>query len=520
MAIVALLYTLFYNYTFFKYLVDVFEFRGINIVYDISVAINLFLFIFFCFTVLASKYTTKPFLIFTVMVSSFTTYFMNTYNIVIDDLMYQNVLQTNINESIDLFSFKLILYVLFLGVLPSIFIYRYKITYHSFKKELKNRLKIILIVLLLVGSTVLSFSGFYTSFFRGHKDLKYYANPTFWVYSVVRYYRKNYFSEDIVLKAMGEDAKIVEGDGVKKELIVLVVGEATRADHFSLNGYDRETNPLLAQEDIINFSQMSSCGTTTAVSVPCMFSIYGRGEYDYKKGISTENLLDVLGHTNDVSILWRDNNSDSKGVALRVEYQDYKEPHLNPVCDDECRDEGMIVGLDKYIEKNKDKDIFIVLHQMGNHGPSYYKRYTKEFERFTPVCQTNQVEECSDEELRNAYDNALLHTDSFLKDVIDFLKPYSNDYATAMVYMSDHGESLGENNLYLHGIPYFIAPDAQTHVASLVWFGDEMKKELDMVKIESLKDKPFSQDNLFHTILGLFEVDTKVYDEKLDMFGR
>jgi lipid A ethanolaminephosphotransferase len=255
---------------------------------------------------------------------------------------------------------------------------------------------------------------------------------------------------------------------------------------------------------------MYSCGTSTAESVPCMFSIFDRANYSYKKGISTENVVDVLNKTNEVSILWRDNNSDSKGVALRVDFEDYRTSQTNTICDDECRDEGMIVGLDKYIEQHKNKNILIVLHQMGNHGPAYYKRYVKEFEKFAPVCKTNQLEACSKEEVSNAYDNAVLYTDYFLSKVINFLKPYSQNFETSMFYISDHGESLGENGLYLHGMPYFIAPDAQKHVASVMWLGNGKKENI---------EKPYSQDNLFHTLLGFYGVKTSVYKEDMDILN-
>ena len=249
-----------------------------------------------------------------------------------------------------------------------------------------------------------------------------------------------------------------------------------------------------------------------------MFSIFPRDEYSYKKGISTENVLDVLKNTKDISILWRDNNSDSKGVALRADYEDYQTPKINTICDDECRDEGMLVGLDEYIEKNKDRDIFIVLHQMGNHGPAYYKRYPKEFEKFTPVCKTNQLENCTQEEIGNAYDNAILYTDYFLSKTINFLKPYSQTHQTALFYISDHGESLGENGLYLHGMPYAIAPKTQKNVGSFIWIGDGlMEKEYSKEKLKSYKEKEFSHDNLFHTVLGLFEVETEVYKKELDI---
>ena len=156
---------------------------------------------------------------------------------------------------------------------------------------------------------------------------------------------------------------------------------------------------------------------------------------------------------------------------------------------------------------------------MGNHGPAYFKRYPKEFEKFTPVCKTNQLEECSKEEVSNAYDNAILHTDYFLSQVINFLKPYSNDYETGMLYMSDHGESLGENGLYLHGMPYMIAPKEQTNVASIFWASEGLKEDLDTQKLKSYKDKEFSQDNLFHSLLGLFEVQSEVYKKDMDIFN-
>jgi lipid A ethanolaminephosphotransferase len=251
-----------------------------------------------------------------------------------------------------------------------------------------------------------------------------------------------------------------------------------------------------------------------------MFSIYTKDEYDYKKGITTQNILDVLTNTKDVNVLWRDNNSDSKNVALRVQYEDFKTSKTNTICEEgECRDEGMIVGLDEYIEKSQGKDILIVLHQMGNHGPAYYKRYPKEFEKFTPVCKTNQLEKCTNEEVNNAYDNAILHTDYFLSEVINFLKPYSKTHETAMIYMADHGESLGENGLYLHGVPYFMAPSTQTHVASVMWFGESLKKEYDTQKLKTYSHEAFSQDNLFHTLLGLFEVETKVYEPTMDILN-
>ena len=516
--LVALFLVIFDNVSFFTNVTEVYPLSGNNIYFIGSLAIVLLFFTNILLTLLSSKYTTKLFLIILVFISALTKYFMNTYSVVIDDSMIQNSLQTNFAESLDLFSLQLLAYAFFLGVIPSYIIYKLPIEYKSFKQESYAKFKSIILSLIIIVILVLSFSKYYTSFFREHKTLRYHTNPTYWMYSLGKYINTTFNSAPTVVQSIGDDAKISETMNEKKELVILVVGEAARADRFSLNGYEKETNPLLKKEDIINFSNVSSCGTSTAVSVPCMFSIFGKDDYDYKKGIGTQNILDVISKSG-VEVLWRDNNSDSKGVALRVSFEDYRTPQRNTICvDGECRDIGMLVGLDKFIEKNKGKDILIVLHQMGNHGPAYYKRYPKEFEKFTPVCKTNQLEQCTKEELSNAYDNAILYTDYFLSHVINFLKPYGNTHETAMIYLSDHGESLGENGLYLHGMPYFMAPESQTKVGAMMWFGSEdIKEDVNVDKLKTYRDKPFSQDYLFSTLLNIFEVDTKLYDKKLDI---
>ena len=306
-------------------------------------------------------------------------------------------------------------------------------------------------------------------------------------------------------------------DDIERELIIFVVGETARADHFSLNGYAKKTNPLLEQETLFNMPQMSSCGTSTAVSLPCMFSILSQDQFSNDDAAHMENAIDVLKHAG-VNILWRDNNSSSKGVADRVTYESFKSPETNPVCDVECRDIGMLSGLDDYIEKHPTGDILIVLHQMGNHGPAYYKRYPAEFETFKPACKTAQLEACSQQQISNAYDNAILYTDYFLAESIQFLKSYSNRFETALMYVSDHGESLGESGIYLHGLPLFIAPQAQTHVPAFLWLGENYD-DVEPEPLAHLARQPLTHDNLFHTLLGLFEIDSKVHDKTKDIIN-
>lgn len=294
----------------------------------------------------------------------------------------------------------------------------------------------------------------------------------------------------------------------------MVVGETARADRFSLNGYKKITNPLLARENIVSFNNVTSCGTSTGVSVPCMFSVLGKENYEKQLALHTENALEVL-YENKVQILWRDNNSDSKGVAVRLDYENFKTPTLNPVCDKECRDIGMLSGLDQYVAAHLHQDILIVLHQMGNHGPEYYRRYPEAFARFKPMCMTGELRDCNQAEIDNSYDNAILYTDYFLSEVIQFLKKYDQSRETAMLYVADHGESLGENGWYLHAAPYAIAPKEQTHVPAIVWLGQHF--DYDINQLKPFKNYPLSHDDLFCSLLIAFELETKTCENKHQM---
>jgi lipid A ethanolaminephosphotransferase len=502
--------------------------NNVKVIYPFSVDNSVFLFSLFIFfscvnvmllSLVCFKRTVKPILIMVMLMSSLAAYFMDAYNVVIDDLMIDNIVKTDANEAFDLLSIKQLLYFLLIGVFPSVIIYKAEIIESPFRKAVLSQVILFFSALLLSAVLIFSLSDFYASFFREHKALRFYANPSYYIYSGIKYVNSFFETGFEPLREMGLDALIPPSDE-RRELIIFVVGETARADHFSLNGYDKKTNPLLEQEDVISFDNVWSCGTSTMHSVPCMFSFYGRSDFTRSKGASTENALDILKHAG-INVIWFDNNSSSKGVADRVSYEDYKSSKSNPNCDIECRDEGMLANLQAYIDSHSTDDIFIVLHQMGNHGPAYYRRYPKEYERFTPTCQTNQLEKCTQEEIKNTYDNALLYTDYFLSQTIQLLKSNDDEFETALLYVSDHGESLGENNLYLHGLPYMFAPDAQVHVPMIMWFGSSFEeREINLIKLKEQAHKKLSHDNLFHTILGLMEVQSEIYDKNMDIIER
>ena len=455
----------------------------------------------------------KPVLVVVFLLSSATAYFMDSYNVVIDDTMILNVLSTDLAETLDLLSLKLLAYVAVLGVLPSWLVLKIRVKRYDFKTAVISRAKLLLATVAIIAISIMLFGSHYASFFREHKPLRLYTNPVFPVYSLARFVTGANRRESGEVTPIATDAFIPPHPG--RELIIMVAGETARADRFSLNGYARETNPLLKQENVVSYTNVWSCGTSTAVSLPCEFSLLGQDDYDKSEARRTENLLDVLKRVG-VNVLWRDNNSSSKGVASRITEQNFKDPAINPECDEECRDTGMLADLQDYIDAHQQGDIFIVLHQMGSHGPAYYRRYPKRFERFTPVCKTNQLENCTEEEIGNTYDNTILYTDYFLSRVIELLKNNADEFETVLFYVSDHGESLGENGLYLHGMPYFLAPEEQTHIPLIVW-ADDNNPDIDIDTLRQHRDDKYTHDNVFHTILGLLEIVTTAYQPEMDM---
>lgn len=444
-------------------------------------------------------------------IAALSAYFMDSYGVVINDEMLQNVVQTNPGEAHDLLNFKLFAYVIGLGVIPAVVLAKARLPWRGWRSEAWSRMKFLVLMLAILIVLALLSGSFFASFIREHKPLRTFANPAYPLYSLVKFAHMQFaVPADQNIEVVGTDARL-PADDPHRELIILVVGETARADHFSLNGYTRETNPRLRDLDVVSFTNFRACGTSTAVSVPCMFAVEGsQGRPGGKEG-----LLDVLQHAG-VNVLWLDNNSDSKGVALRVPYKNFRSPDVNTICDIECRDEGMLVPLQDYIDSHATGDIFIVLHQMGNHGPAYYKRYPISFAHFAPACQNNDLSQCTREEIVNAYDNALRYTDDFLAKTIELLKRNSDRFEAALFYVSDHGESLGEGGTYLHGLPKALAPEPQLHVPALMWFSDSFN-ELDKTALRRKSGQRFTHDHLFHTVLGFMEIETSIYRSEMDI---
>ncbi|GAC1601439.1 MAG: hypothetical protein NVS3B2_04340 [Ramlibacter sp.] len=272
---------------------------------------------------------------------------------------------------------------------------------------------------------------------------------------------------------------------------------------------------------MINFPDAVSCGTSTEVSLPCMFSSYGRRHYDEQKILAHESVLHVLARAG-VQVLWRDNQSGCKGVCDGLPVDQLDHAGIAPFCAaDQCLDEVLLSGMDQVL-RDRRGNLLVVMHQLGSHGPAYFKRYPSAFRKFVPACESEDLRVCSEAEVVNAYDNSLLYTDFFLGKVIDFLALAQATHDTAMLYVSDHGESLGEGGLYLHGMPYAIAPGVQKHVPFVLWMSPAFRGGFGIDE-RCLRDaaqrNQASHDQLFHSLLGIFGVQTSAYDRSLDLFS-
>ena len=475
---------------------------------------------FLLLLVLCSRWTAKPLLAVILIATAFASYYMASYTVFLDPSMLRNVLRTDVKEAGELFSLGMLPHLVLYGLLPLLLLIRVRVVRDAWRPALLRRaLSLVLGVLILGGALVAIFQDM-APLMRNNKEVRYLITPANYLYSLARVLGSDASAATRERQQIGLDATLAPSWQTRKKptLFVVVVGETARAANWGLSGYARQTTPQLAERDVINFAQVTSCGTNTEVSLPCMFSLQGRRNYDEDKIRGSESLLNVLERAG-LRVLWRDNQSGCKGVCTGVETQKLDSAKVPGLCDGErCFDEILTHDLDQVLA-DRQGNLVIVMHQLGNHGPAYYKRYPEAFRRYTPECETPDLAKCERETVVNAYDNAILYTDHVLAKTIDFLKAKSATYDTAMLYVSDHGESLGENGLYLHGVPYSIAPKVQVEVPMTLWVspGYAQSFALDTDCLRQRAAQPATHDNLFHSLLGMLDVRTSIYDAGLDV---
>ncbi|WP_279486089.1 MCR-3-related phosphoethanolamine--lipid A transferase [Aeromonas veronii] len=498
-----------------------YKLEDFKIGFAVSLPILLVAALNFVFVPFSFRYLVKPFFALLLVLSAIVSYTMMKYRVLFDQNMIQNIFETNQSEAYAYFSLPILGWVTLAGIIPAASLFLVKIEYETeWYKGIILRVLSMIASLFIIGIIATLYYQDYVSVGRNNPNLQREIVPANFINSSTKYIYNRYFAEPIPFSTLGDDA-IRAMDKDKPTLMFLVVGETARGKNFSMNGYEKDTNPFTSKVGgVISFKDVRSCGTATAVSVPCMFSNMGRKEFDANQARNSEGLLDVLQKTG-ISIFWKENDGGCKGVCDRVPNIEIKPKDYPKFCDkNTCYDEVLLQNLDDEIARMKG-DKLIGFHLIGSHGPTYYKRYPDAYRQFLPDCPRSDIENCTDEELTNTYDNTIRYTDFVIAEMIAKLKTYEDKYNTALIYVSDHGESLGALGLYLHGTPYKFAPDDQTRVPMQVWMSPNFTKEkgLDMKCLQNNSAiYRYSHDNLFPSVLGLWDIKTKVYDKTLDIF--
>jgi lipid A ethanolaminephosphotransferase len=476
---------------------------------------------YFVLAVISTRKTLKAVLCTALLLGAIVAHYMARYGIVIDTSMMRNVLQTNAHEASELIGVDMLATLLPLALIPVGMLLLVDVAARPRRVGFYWRSATIAVaVLVAVTAAVVVFKDLAPTL-RNHPEIRNMLTPANLVVSTGRalHQRSVYVTaarEGPLTVSRGPAATAV----ARPLLFVFVVGETARAANFSLNGYPRDTNPELAKLDIVNFPFTRACGTSTEVSLPCMFSPFGRRAYDEARILRHESLPQQLARAG-IRVVWLDNQSGCKGVCSGLEAHNFDDVSVPGVCSSgQCFDEVLVQAMEELV-RQPDSDLFVVLHQLGNHGPAYHRRYPREFRHFAPACESDDLHQCSQEQIFNAYDNAVRYTDHVVARVIGFLEQQRDRYEVAMVYVSDHGESLGEHGLYLHGMPYAIAPKEQLEVPMLWWMSPEFasNRNINVACLRKRASGPVNHDHLFHSIAGVLDVETPDRDVSLDLFA-
>lgn len=516
------LLSIYYSFVFNYPIIDKIYILSGNqgIFYFLSPIILTFAFIII-FSLLALPYLFKAIQIPLLLTSALAFYASLKYNVIFDYGMIENIFETDTGEAFTYINVASVSYFICLGLLPAFILFKIKITNaKSITREIVNRLLLVIVAVIGILLIAVFYYKDYASIGRNNSYLNKMINPAH-AYNSFKYLKKTYFTEKLKYKIIGQDASLESSTNEKPTLMILVVGETARSQNIYYNGYTRNTNPYTQDMEIISFQDVSSCGTATAHSLPCMFSNMNRANYNKNRAINQDNALDIISYAG-VDMLWLENDGGDKGVASNFPKIEITSQDSLDLCDaGSCYDELLLQNIDKRIQKNKGNQL-IALHIKGSHGPTYWQRYPESKARFTPSCNQSDIENCSDQEIVNVYDNTLVYTDYIIARTIKKLTQYSEQYNVALMYISDHGESLGENGLYLHGAPYVIAPEEQTQVPWFIWFGNNYADAKGINKqclLDKANNDTFSHDNLFHTLLGLYGVETTAKDSQLDIIA-
>ena len=444
-----------FHVPFFRHLFANVEAGANGVIIAVTAALLLLVLDFLLYYVLVwlLRFVGKCIVAFTLFGDAVMLYFVNNYDELVTDEMMGNVFRTQYSEASGFFSFSFILYILLLCVVPCIYVFRRKVDTE-------------------LGSLLMPWSYIVNSF-------RYQAAEK----------RKNVQEIPLPDASLTDDSPAV---------CILVIGESARRDHFSLYGYPKETNPYTVKDTVKAYVADASA-TYTAAGVKAIL--------EYK---DTDELYEILPnylYRTGIDVFWRTSNWGEPPVHVRS-YETIGDLRKRLPETSGKYDGDLLVGLkDEILAGGKDQ-VFGVLHTYTNHGPSYNTNYPPEFEVFTPVSSTVEMSKVSREELFNAYDNSIVYTDWIVHSVIDIVRETGR--RGCVLFVSDHGESLGENNLYMHGVPYSMAPREQLEIPFVVWTSDPSLRLKDLDEV--------TQHHVFHTVLDFFGVESPIFDENFSIF--
>ncbi len=499
---VSIVMTFAYNLVLLEYVnqnTNVWSTSGIGILLSTVVIVFIFSYTIFSLLAFISPTVLKIFLVIITVLNASAIYYMSNYQVVLDRTMMGNIFNTRYSESIELLTVSLVFPIIMLGLMPACFVALIKIKQVDRVKILGNAS----IALVISGAFLYTNSTSWLWIDKHASVLGGKILPWSYIINSGRYYSSINRTTD-GQKAL-PDGHFLNNN---KTVFVLVIGETARAANFSLYGYSKLTNPKLAeQSNLLVLNNTKSCTTYTTGSLACILA--PSDQY-----LDFEALPTYLAR-HGVDVQWRTNNWGEPPIKA-TSYTEAVELRADCVGEGCKLDEVLLTNLINAIDSSDKQKIFVVLHTKGSHGPSYYSRYTKEFNQFTPVCRDEEISKCSPEELINAYDNTLLYTDHFLTTLIMELQTLAKT-SSAMMYISDHGESLGEHGLYLHGTPYSFAPDYQKDIPFLFWASDTFLDTRNL-KLKNLNQaNSHNQFNVFHTVLGALSLESSIYDSTLDV---
>lgn len=335
----------------------------------------------------------------------------------------------------------------------------------------------------------------------------FYQHFPFSLYYNIKEYNKLYASQTSQRMMPDTIKNFVSEEGLT---IVFVIGETLRADHLSLNGYSRETTPHLnSRENIISYPNIYSEYTYTNPSVA---HIMTRADSLHKERAYTETSFVPLFKSSGFYTAWIANQEPAKSYVSFMKECDtliYAHPEKSVYTYSEWLDGDLLPGFN-YLNNMQNNNKLIIMHTIGSHW-YYNNHYTKDFERFKPVTQSKIVTQNATQELINSYDNTVIYTDFFLDSVIETLTSKN----AILIFLSDHGEALGEDGLWLH------ANDnkALRNPACVIWcsnmFIDKYPEKFSAIRAN--KDKRYRTDFLFHSILSIGKIPTKLIETKYDI---